>query len=104
MNRCNFIGGQSVVDTVEAYNVYAQKEQLPAVEFVASCNDDPLTDNTGIQIHEFGPNSAIAHAVGEVMHVSGVVEDNGLTRVYISTKDNTVNLDQLIISKEITFS
>lgn len=104
-DRWNFMGGQSVADTVEAYNEYAKKENLPAIEFVVACNRDPITRKTGIQIHEFGPNSAIAHVAGDEPHVSGAVEDNGLTRVYVKAEDsNIVNLDQLITSKDITIS
>lgn len=43
-DRWNFVNGQSVVDTAEAYNEYARKEQLPGLEFIVACNDDPTLE------------------------------------------------------------
>ncbi len=96
-----FKEGQSVVDTVKAYNEYAKKENLPNLEFIIACNDDPTTKGTGVQIHDFDFYSTIAHAVGEVMNVQTVLEEDGRSIINVQTDDDIVNLDNLIASKEV---
>lgn len=94
-----FNNNQPVVETLESYNRYANREGAPTVEFVAVCNDDPTTNSEGTQFHEFGISSSIAHAAGEKIKMSGITE-NGKTQVYINA-NNILNLESLVIAKDI---
>lgn len=79
-----------------------QRERLPAVEFLAVCNKDPITEGTGVQIGEFDANSVIAHAAGEELRVSGLIEDNGESILFVkATSDDVLNLDTLITTKDV---
>lgn len=67
-NLWKFVNGQSVSDTVEAYNLRAEREGTPKIEFVLSCNKDNTPDPLGIKIKDISERH-IAQAIGEETHI-----------------------------------
>jgi hypothetical protein len=100
-DRWKFLGGQGVSDTLNGYNKYAKNEGLPEAEFLAVCNKDKVTDETGVAITEQDIGDTIAYAAGTEVNVQGVIEPDGKSRVYVQSKENMFNLDTLQTSKEI---
>lgn len=67
-NTWRFSGGQSVSETVEAYNDKARVNNTPEIEFVISCNEDNTPDSLGIKVKDL-QDGYIAQAVGEVVYI-----------------------------------
>lgn len=96
-----FVNGQGVTDTVNACSEYFKSEGLPQIEFLAVCNKDRVTQETGVAVSEGGLSDVIAYAAGTEVNVQGVIEPNGTTRVYIQSPENMFNLDILQTAKAI---
>lgn len=95
-----FANGQSVHDTVEAYNIYAGVNNLPYIEVVAACS------GAGSQVSPEGkflvglPSTAdlpIVHALGDSVNIGGAITVD--SKVLMDITNNSVqplnNLDQL---------
>ena len=97
-DKWKFTGGQGVADTLDGYNRYAQKENLSQADFLAVCNEDTTTMQTGIFVGEHNIPRNIAYAAGSTVHVQGIVE-----RLYVQSDENIFDLDELKASKEIVW-
>ena len=100
-DKWRFVGGQRVSDTVNSYNKYAKKEGMPEVEFIAVCNKDKLTEEAAIKVSEHDISKTISYAAGTEVNVEGIIESNGLSRIYVSSKGDMFNLDTLKTLKDI---
>ena len=101
-DKWKFTEGQRVSDTINSYNEYAKTNGMPKVEFVAVCNKDKITEETGIAVHEQDIDNSIAYAAGAGIHVLGMIEPNGIIRVNVRPAEDIFNLDMLETSKETT--
>ena len=103
-NRWEFTNGQSIAETVEEYNNYAQINNLPKVEFVVACSgagEQPLPEGE-IHIGQFDARTPIAYAVGNTIQVGARITPEG--KVTMSVGSNTSpfwGLDQLEVSRSI---
>ncbi|MFH2019033.1 MAG: hypothetical protein ABII80_00220 [bacterium] len=97
-----FIGGQSIPETVNAYNQYAEKEGLPRLEFVVACNKDEVAEETGVRVYEKDIPNDVAYAVGEELVVNTVLESGGKSRIYVTAQGNIANLDTVRVARDIS--
>lgn len=98
-----FVGGRKVSETVSGYNKYADKQGLPGVEFLAVCNRDKLTSEIGVSVEESDIGKGTAYAAGTEVEVMGIVENDGQVFLYVKSKENMFNLENLETIKQITF-
>lgn len=97
-----FLNGQSIPETVKAYNQYAGKEGLPTLEFVVVCNKDSITEDSGIRVYEPNIPDNVAYAVGEELVVNTVMESDGKSRIYVTAQGSIANLDTVKTANDIT--
>lgn len=101
-----FNNNQEVAGTVRKYNEWARLNNMPELEFLAVCNEEPA-DSTGVRIGEFGvedQNLAIAYAVGESVSVQGLIESDGRTSVNVTARNTIFNLNSLEVAKQVNIS
>ena len=101
-DKWKFTEGQRVSDTINSYNEYAGKNGMPKVEFVAVCNKDEITEETGVAVNEQDIDNSIAYAAGTGIHVSGIIEPNGIIKVFVKPAEDIFNLGILEALKETT--
>jgi hypothetical protein len=99
-DKWGFLGGQSVPDTLNAYNQYAKKEGMPEAEFLVVCNKDRTAEEIGAVVLEGDIGNTIAYPAGTEVDVTGVIEPDGKIRVYVQSKEKISNLDILQTSKD----
>jgi len=99
-----FANGQSVVETVKAWGMYAGINNLPAIEFVVACNEENQSNPMGIKIKDFEKNKVIAQAVGNSLSL-GVAKIDGNGRVILevieSRNEEIWGLEELKLLKQI---
>ncbi|MFH1766890.1 MAG: hypothetical protein ABH826_02235 [Patescibacteria group bacterium] len=64
-----FADGSSVVDTIEALDRHCDENNLPKVEWVASCNDALAGDESGVNIIEFDSWRPRIQVAGEPLDI-----------------------------------
>lgn len=114
-NNWVYENGQSITDTVRAYNDHAKINNLPVIEVIVSCNTENSdfnsifnrtnqTDTPDVQVGEFGiddQNMVTAYAVGEIIQ-SGGTYNNGEPSLYVSSSKPMLNLYHLLTYKEVS--
>lgn len=102
-NTWRFANGQSVVETVKAYDKFAEESHLPKLELVIACNPDNNPNPLGIKIKDFPTDRPVVQAVGEVITMrrhSSNITDEGKVSMDIETGEFW-GLDDLIVSKQV---
>lgn len=97
-----FLNGQSIVETVRAYDAYAKINNLPAIDFVVACNQDSQPNPLGIKVKDFSTDKLIAQSVGEAVSIypSGKNQE-GRVSLSIGVKGEFWGLDDLKTLKDI---
>lgn len=99
-----FANGQSVVETVRAWDTYAEINNLPQIEFVIACNEETEPDPLGIKIKDFDKDKVIAQAVGNRLSLgTAKINSRGeiIMEVIESGNDEIWGLEELKVLKEI---
>lgn len=101
--KWRFLDGANVVETVNSYNKYAQKQGLKPVEFLVVCN---LTEHNplGIRVGDFDANQNLPYAVGSNVSLrqAGMSKvENGRTVMAVASDQAFFGLDRLINHKKI---
>lgn len=102
-NTWKFANGQPVVDTVEAFDRYAEENGLPKLELVIACNRDPGPNPLGIKIKDFTKERPIVQVVGEVVIMkrhSSAFSEKGKVAMEIETGEFW-GLDNLLVAKQV---
>lgn len=103
--RWEFLNGQPIVDTVTEYNKWSNLNEMPYIEAVIACNEDPFSLESGIQVFELpreDTNPFIIHAVGEEINASCFRWPDGKLWTKISAENTSLlNLDETIMLKRI---
>jgi len=96
--------GQTVEQTVEGYNNYAQRHNLPQIRFVVACNDPQSPQPTpGRQpVRVIGKLfNQVAQAVGERVSGSFYMLNDGRAAGYVHANGKIHNLDLLINANKV---
>ncbi len=99
-----FADGQSVVETVKAWDRHARLNDLPEIEFVIACNEDKQPNPLGIKIKDFQPDKVIAQAVGNKlsMGIGKIDKDNRvILEIIEDAGDEIWGLEELKVLKQI---
>jgi len=95
-----YANGQSVAETVAAFDGVAREQGLALIEFIIACNKD--RDNPEIKMADLNLNRPVAQAAGDV--ITAYSQDlkmiDGRTTITITT-DKFWNLDELIAYKSV---
>ena len=105
-NEWKFLNGNSVAETVDAYNEYAGKNGVSPVEFLVVCNQNPSSVSENLEVGElsYNPNIHIAHATGSKVHIDYAgksrLDKDGKVYLQVSTDDKFFDLDKLVQQKK----
>lgn len=105
--------GQSIPETLIAYNDKAKTLGLPQAQMIVSCNvmaehfdfrtQNVVENGLDIRIGEFGladQNQTVAYAVDELVKALGIVKNGGVS-FYVYTAKPMFGLDNLIMYKNL---
>ena len=99
-----FANGQTVVETVKAWGVYAGINNLPEIEFVVACNEEGQPNPLGIKVKDFEESKIIAQAVGNKLSLgTSKIDRDGkvILEVIESENEEIWGLEELKVLKQI---
>lgn len=100
-----FANGQSIVETVNAYDEYARLNNMPPIECVISCNKDETDNPLGVKVKDISPNKVVAQSVGNYMtfypgHESEMSTDGRVIMTVGVSNGEFWNIDKLAKVKQ----
>lgn len=103
-NVWRFQNGQSVVETVTAYDEYARAHGLPPVDFVFACNPDNVVTDLDVQVSDFDLKAKpVVQAVGGSFSLAeSRIDSNG--KIFMFAYGQSINfmgLDEMVEHKRL---